>query len=90
MSTRLLIIEVEPAIARVLELVLAATGAIVFTAETAVVGLGSAKANAADVVLLDLGLPDMAGKDLTPDLCALRAAVIVVSARHQEADKVQA
>lgn len=90
MSTRILIIDDEPAIARVLEPVLTATGATVFKADNAVDGLGSARAKAVDVILLDLGLPDMEGKDVIPDLCALGAAVIVVSARHQEREKVQA
>lgn len=90
MSTRILIIDDEPTIVRVLQPVLRATGATVFNAPSAVEGLRRAKENAVDVVLLDLGLPDMDGKELIADLRALPAAVIVVSARHQEAEKVQA
>jgi two-component system, OmpR family, KDP operon response regulator KdpE len=90
MSPRVLIIDDEPAIARVLQPVLMATGAIVFSAATAVEGLRMAKENAVQIVLLDLGLPDMDGKELIGDLRALPAAVIVVSARHQETEKVRA
>jgi two-component system, OmpR family, KDP operon response regulator KdpE len=90
MSVRILVIDDEPTIARVLKPVLTATGAIVFSAATAVEGLRAARENAVDLVLLDLGLPDMDGKELIADLRALRAAVIVVSARHQEAEKVRA
>jgi two-component system KDP operon response regulator KdpE len=90
MSVRLLIIDDEPTIARVLRPVLTATGATVFAASTAVEGLRAARENAVDVVLLDLGLPDMDGKELIGDLRALGMAVIVVSARHQETEKVKA
>jgi two-component system, OmpR family, KDP operon response regulator KdpE len=90
MSTRILIIDDEPTIGRVLQPVLAATGATVFSAASAVDGLRMARENAIDVALLDLGLPDMDGKDVIGDLCALQIAVIVVSARHQEAEKVSA
>lgn len=91
MKARILIIDDEPAIARVLEPVLAATGALVFTSRTAVDGLRSARMNAADVVLLDLGLPDADGKEIISDLKASgNLAIIVISARHQEAEKVAA
>lgn len=91
MSTRILILDDEPAIARVLQPVLAATGAEVFTAATAVEGLAAVRQEAIDVVLLDLGLPDADGKDLITHLRELAdLAIIVISARHQEAEKVAA
>jgi two-component system KDP operon response regulator KdpE len=91
MNSRLLILDDEPAIARVLQPVLTAAGATVFTAGSAVEGLRVAKENAVNLILLDLGLPDADGKDLISDLRSQGdAAVIVISARHQEAEKVAA
>lgn len=89
--TRILIIDDEPAIARVLQPVLTATGATVFTAGNAAEGLNAAKEQAVDLVLLDLGLPDADGKELISQLQGPGGvAVIVISARHQEAEKVAA
>lgn len=91
MNPRILIIDDEPAIARVLQPVLAATGARVFSAANAVEGLAAAREQQVDVVLLDLGLPDADGKDLIPHLQSIgKLAIIVISARHQEAEKVAA
>jgi two-component system KDP operon response regulator KdpE len=91
MNGRILIIDDEPAIAQILQPVLAATGSKVFAAANAVEGLRLARDEAVDLVLLDLGLPDADGKDLIPHLRAGgEAAVIVLSARHQEAEKVAA
>lgn len=91
MNSRILIVDDEPAIARVLQPVLTATGATVFSAENAVDGLRLARENAVDIILLDLGLPDADGKDLISNLLALGdVAIIVISARHQEAEKVAA
>jgi two-component system, OmpR family, KDP operon response regulator KdpE len=91
MTARILILDDEPAIARVLEPVLAATGSAVFSAANAVEGLRIAKENAVNLVLLDLGLPDADGKDLISHLRALGdLGIIVISARHQEAEKVAA
>lgn len=91
MTLRILIIDDEPAIVRVLQPVLAATGAVVFGAASAVEGLRMAKETAPNLILLDLGLPDADGKDLISNLRSRgEVAVIVISARHQEAEKVVA
>lgn len=91
MSSRILIIDDEPAIARVLQPVLSATGATVFSAGNAVDGLRIARDEAVDIVLLDLGLPDADGKELISHLRTLgHVGIIIISARHQEAEKVAA
>lgn len=91
MNTRILIVDDEPAIARVLQPVLQAKGATVYAAATAAEGLALAERNEVEIVLLDLGLPDADGKDLISDLRSRAGtAVIVVSARHLEAEKVAA
>jgi two-component system KDP operon response regulator KdpE len=91
MTLRILIIDDEPAIARVLQPVLTATGAMVFSAANAVEGLRLAKESAPNLILLDLGLPDADGKDLISNLRSQgEVAVIVISARHQETEKVAA
>ena len=91
MTARILIIDDEPAIARVLQPVLTATGCSVFTAASAAEGLSAAREHAANVVLLDLGLPDADGKEIIPELQNLGdIAIIVISARHQEPEKVAA
>lgn len=91
MDQRLLIVDDEPSVARILQPVLGATGWKVFGAASAVDGLRMAKEQPVDVILLDLGLPDADGKDLIPHLKRLgNSAIIVISARHQEAEKVAA
>jgi two-component system KDP operon response regulator KdpE len=88
---RILIIDDEATIARILQPVLGATGWAVFSAASAVEGLRLARDETVDVVLLDLGLPDADGKELIPHLKRLGStAIIVISARHQEAEKVAA
>ncbi|WP_318531690.1 response regulator [Sphingomonas parva] len=91
MSSRILILDDEPAIARVLRPVLEATGSTVFTAANAQEGLRAARDNAVNLVLLDLGLPDADGKELISSLRGFgEMAIIVISARHQGTEKVAA
>lgn len=91
MAERILIIDDEPAIAGTLDPVLASQGYYVRTAHTAAEGLAAARAEAFDIVLLDLGLPDADGKDLIQQLRRLNnLAILVLSARHQETEKVAA
>ena len=91
MSGRILIVDDEPAILRALQPVLTARGWTVFVAGTGAEGLQRAHDEAVDLVLLDLGLPDADGKDLIPHLHDEgRVPIIVISARHQENEKVAA
>lgn len=86
-----LVVDDEAPIRRFLRPFLDAQGYAVLEAVNGREALALISTRQPDVVLLDLGLPDMDGKQI---LAALppwsRAAVIVVSARGQEEEKVQA
>lgn len=87
----LLLVDDEPAITRALVPVLKADGWTVIEAGTAADALAHSRENVIDVVLLDLGLPDADGKEIIPALRGREPlAVIILSARHQEAEKVMA
>jgi two-component system KDP operon response regulator KdpE len=89
--TKLLVIDDEARFLRALAISLRARGYDVETAETGEDGLAVAARAHPDVVVLDLGLPDLDGLDV---LRALRGwttvPVIVLSARHEEQAKVEA
>ncbi len=87
---RLLLVEDDPSIRRLLEVTLRRAGHDVTDAATARDALSLADVTRPDVVLLDLGLPDRDGLELIGLLRARGAAVIVVSARPLPADKVAA
>ena len=81
----------EPQILRALRINLTVRGYDVVTASTGAGALRAAAERPPDVVILDLGLPDMDGTEV---LAGLRgwctAPVIVLSARTDSADKVEA
>lgn len=91
MTTHILLIDDEPSLVGVLQPVLAAAG---YSVTTAVDGVSASRAvsqDNPDIVLLDLGLPDIDGKDLIRGIRACStAAIIVISARHQESEKIAA
>ena len=87
----ILVIEDEPQIRRFLRTILPAHGYRVLEAETAHDGLTQAAMHQPDIVLLDLGLPDLDGLEVTRRLREWATIpIIVLSARGQEADKVAA
>ena len=91
MKHRVLLIEDDPQIRRFLRAALGENDYEVFDAETAQRGLAEAAARRPDVILLDLGLPDMDGLDVVKRLRSWTATpIIVVSARGQEDAKVAA
>jgi two-component system KDP operon response regulator KdpE len=86
-----LIIEDEPQMRRFLRPALEGQGYRVIEAATAADGLVQASSHNPELVLLDLGLPDGDGIDVTRRLREWSTApIVVVSARGQEADKVAA
>ena len=89
--TRVLVIDDEPQILRTLRINLSVRGYEVTTAETGAAALKSAAEQPPDVIVLDLGLPDMSGIEVLAGLRGwLSAPVIVLSARIDSADKVEA
>jgi two-component system KDP operon response regulator KdpE len=87
----ILLIEDELPIRRFLRASLSAEGYPLVEAETAEHGLRLASQQPPDLVILDLGLPDMEGHEVLRRLREwLTAPIIILSARHQEAEKVQA
>lgn len=91
MTTHILLIDDEPSLVGVLQPVLTAAGYRVTTATDGASGALAAGRDSPDIVLLDLGLPDMDGKDVIRGILArCKAAIIVISARHQESEKIAA
>jgi two-component system KDP operon response regulator KdpE len=89
--TRLVVIDDEASILRALRINLTARGYEVVTAGDGVSGLAAVAAHRPDVVILDLGLPDMDGTDVIHGLRGWTATpIIVLSAREQEGEKVAA
>ena len=88
---RILIVDDEPQIQRFLKLGLEAGGFAVSTAATAADAIKQIAQSAPDLVLLDLGLPDLDGKDVIRQARAFsQVPIIIVSARDREAEKIEA
>lgn len=85
------IIEDEKNICSFIETVLAGGAYKTFTAATGTDGLSLITSRCPDIILLDLGLPDMDGMDIIQKVRQFtHTPVIVISARTQEAEKVAA
>jgi len=90
-GARVLVVDDEPQIQRVLRPSLTASGYEVLEAATGREALATVSANSPDLVILDLGLPDMDGKEVLRKLRILtRTPVIVLSARDRESEKIAA
>ena len=86
-----LVVEDEPQVLRFLRASLGAHGYRLVEATTGEQALVEAATRTPDLVLLDLGLPDMDGVDVARRLREWSAVpVIVLSARGQENDKIRA
>ena len=90
-KSSILIVEDESYIKKVLETALAAGGYRTISAVTGAQARSAISSYMPDMVLLDLGLPDMDGVKLLKELRQWSAMpVIVVSARSTERDKLLA
>ncbi|MDT5154905.1 MAG: two-component system, OmpR family, operon response regulator KdpE [Mycobacterium sp.] len=90
-KTMVLVIDDEPQILRALRINLSVRGYDVITASSGAAALRAAAERRPDVVVLDLGLPDMSGIDVLAGLRGwMTAPVVVLSARTDPSEKVQA
>ncbi|MCE6999715.1 response regulator [Saccharothrix sp. S26] len=89
--TKVLVVDDEPQIVRALRINLSARGYSVLTAHDGTAALRAAAEGKPDVVVLDLGLPDVDGTEVIAGLRGWTTVpIIVLSARVDSADKVQA
>jgi len=90
-GARILVIEDDPAVRHVVTRNLAAHGFRTAAAAAGRDGLDLEPSFHADLILLDLGLPDMSGLDVIPEIRARTSTpIIVLSIRGGESDKVRA
>ncbi len=90
-NIRVLIVDDEPAIRRYLRVSLTAHGYTTFEAANGQAALSSLVADRPDLVILDLGLPDLDGIEVTHLLREwTQIPIIILSVRGQEADKIAA
>ncbi len=90
-SEKILVVEDESTILRVLGTILTANGYQVITAETGQQAITMASSHCPDLILLDLGLPGMDGLEVIKKLRQWSGTpILVVSARDEEDEKVRA
>ncbi len=90
-SATVLVVDDEPQIVRALRINLSARGYKVITAHDGTAALKAVAETKPDVVVLDLGLPDLDGTEVIAGLRGWTTVpIIVLSARGDSADKVQA
>ncbi|MET4676841.1 response regulator transcription factor [Luteibacter sp. ME-Dv--P-043b] len=90
-APRVLVIDDEAQIRRFLDIGLRAEGYQVLLAATGQEGLGLAATQSPDVVVLDIGLPDLEGHDVLREIRQWsQVPVLMLSVRDTEAEKVRA
>ena len=86
---RILIVDDEPQIQNLLKVALTAAGYDILRATDGSEAIRQVASAAPDAVLLDLGLPDMDGKDALREIRRFsKVPVIVLSARDRESEKI--
>jgi two-component system KDP operon response regulator KdpE len=86
---RLLIVEDEPQIRRAVKNALAAIAERIVEAATGSEGIDAAATEQPDLVILDLGLPDLPGIEVCREIRRwAQMPIVVLSARHSEQEKV--
>ncbi|MBZ0097760.1 MAG: response regulator transcription factor, partial [Taibaiella sp.] len=87
----ILVIDDEPQICRLLEITLRSEGYKVKTVNTAKEAVIALAAHPADIVLLDIGLPDKSGQEVLKEIRQwYEKPVIVISVQNAEEDIVEA
>jgi two-component system KDP operon response regulator KdpE len=90
-ATVALVIDDEPQIRRLLRVTLAASGYTVIDAATGQEGIVQAAQGRPEIILLDLGLPDLDGVEVLRRIREWsRVPVIILSVRDREHDKIAA
>ena len=88
---KILVVDDEAQIRKFLRISLGASGHQVVEAETAEAGIAVVKSEPLDLVILDLGLPDMDGQEAITAIREISPVpIIVLSVRSTEVDKVEA
>lgn len=91
MSSRILVVEDDPATRAALEFLLTNEGFVVDTADDGDTGLERFRTLRPDLVLVDLALPTVSGWEVCRRICAQSdVPVVVVTARDSEVDRVVA
>ncbi len=91
MNATIIVIEDEAQIRRFLRTTLTSEGYLVIEAESGKQGLTESGTRKPDLIILDLGLPDMDGVEVVIGLRAWSSVpIIILSARSQESDKISA
>lgn len=89
--SRILVVDDDPQLARALRINLTARGYTVDLAPDGATALARAASAAPDLMIVDLGLPDMDGVDVVTGVRGWSSVpIIVLSARHTEPSKVRA
>jgi len=89
--TRILVVDDEPSILAAVLPLLRGRGYEVYTATSGATALDAVDRHLPEIVILDLGLPDIDGVEVCRRIRESRAMpIIVLSARNAEADKVAA
>jgi two-component system, OmpR family, KDP operon response regulator KdpE len=90
-ALRILVVDDEQAIRRFLHTSLTANGYLVFEAKTGAEAIAAVISHRPDVIILDLGLPDMEGVEVTLRLREwTQIPIIILSVQDQEANKIAA
>ncbi|MDQ0732440.1 response regulator [Arthrobacter sp. B1I2] len=88
---RILVVDDEPQLLRAMQINLRAEGYAVSVASNGTEALRLAASNPPDVIVLDLGLPDMDGADVIRGIRGWsELPIVVLSARQGSTDKVEA
>ena len=90
MNKNILLIEDDPAIIRLLKIALETNDYKAIVAKNGITGISLFLSEHPDLILLDLGLPDVDGMEVINQVRAIsKTPIIVVSARSDEEEKVE-